>query len=467
MSVLAAAAALAGGSPAAADTLEVTRHSDPAPGRCKPNDCSLREAILAANARPGRDTVVLPDRRPAYELSRENEVPLVGEDTSRRGDLDVTGPLTLRHPGRGRATIDAQGIDRVLHVLPGGAATLVAVKLTGGGNVGAAPPRPARRRIEFGDGGGILAEGPVKLVRSAIVGNRQADHGGGIESYSAPVTVIRSVVARNRTDDSVGAGIDAFDAPVRLVRSVITRNRSDNAGGGVALASGELLMTKGTVSDNVGESGVGGVYLYEASGSIKASTISGNSTEPNASTGGIVLDDGIGVPVTLTITNSTIADNRAAEGGGGVSVSGAQAAASLRNTTVTRNDGDYDGDGGDGGGGLLEQFGGSITVVNSLIALNREGSTPNDCRTDGAFDSDGGNLVTTADGCTGFLFGAGDFLRPNPKIGVLRGNGGPTKTVALKAGSPAIGRAKPGPAPPRDQRGVRRDRRPDIGAFER
>jgi hypothetical protein len=57
-------------------------------------------------------------------------------------------------------------------------------------------------------------------------------------------------------------------------------------------------------------------------------------------------------------------------------------------------------------------------------------------------------------------------LRANPKIGVLKSHGGPTQTIALLKGSPAIGRAGQ-TAPSRDQRGHRRDRHPDIGAFER
>jgi hypothetical protein len=57
-------------------------------------------------------------------------------------------------------------------------------------------------------------------------------------------------------------------------------------------------------------------------------------------------------------------------------------------------------------------------------------------------------------------------VKPNPRIGTLTDNGGPTKTIALKNESPALGHAGPG-SPKRDQRGVKRDSKPDIGAFER
>ncbi len=57
----------------------------------------------------------------------------------------------------------------------------------------------------------------------------------------------------------------------------------------------------------------------------------------------------------------------------------------------------------------------------------------------------------------------------DPLLGPLTDNGGLTTTHALRAGSPAIGRAGLAPcATDRDQRGVRRPqgRRCDIGAFE-
>jgi hypothetical protein len=50
----------------------------------------------------------------------------------------------------------------------------------------------------------------------------------------------------------------------------------------------------------------------------------------------------------------------------------------------------------------------------------------------------------------------------------LAGNGGPTQTHALLAGSPAIDAADDGSAPATDQRGVARPQgqHADIGAYE-
>ena len=59
-----------------------------------------------------------------------------------------------------------------------------------------------------------------------------------------------------------------------------------------------------------------------------------------------------------------------------------------------------------------------------------------------------------------------DVGTANPRLGPLAANGGPTKTHALKAGSPAIGKTGDS-APRRDQRGRERDPDPDAGAYER
>jgi hypothetical protein len=126
-----------------------------------------------------------------------------------------------------------------------------------------------------------------------------------------------------------------------------------------------------------------------------------------------------------------------------------------------------------GGGGLSRISSAGFDVRSSLIALNTVGapgsSSGNDCAGDTPFGSLGNNLLSTTvagANCDGFDE-ATDLVRSNPKIGQLRKNGGPTKTVELKQGSAAIGHAHNPSAPNRDQRGRKRDGNPDSGAFER
>ena len=98
------ATALLGAGAAQARTYEVTARTDHKPDGCSATECTLREAVIAANKHRGADTIALPSRK-RYELALAS----TGEDRAANGDLDITsGPLTIVHRGRGTATIDAK-----------------------------------------------------------------------------------------------------------------------------------------------------------------------------------------------------------------------------------------------------------------------------------------------------------------------------------------------------------------------
>jgi hypothetical protein len=109
-----------------------------------------------------------------------------------------------------------------------------------------------------------------------------------------------------------------------------------------------------------------------------------------------------------------------------------------------------------------------IEIRNSLVAKNRTTADAiNECRAPAPVGvaSLGGNLITSTTDC-GFFDDPEDIVDSSPKIGPLAAKGGPTQTIALNGGSPAINQAD-GPTPlERDQRGQLRHN-PDIGAFER
>ena len=478
---LAAIAALAFAGPAAAKTYEVTRTSDPNPGACKPRDCSLREAVLAANTRPGADAIVLPARR--YRLTRANPGG-ASEDLGDFGDLDLnTDPLSLTHPGRGMARIDANELDRVLHVQPGAATTLKRIGIVDG--------------VTDENGGGILTRDRLRLVRSAVRGNTAAFDGGGIDAQDeSPIAFIQSTVAGNDSGDD-GGGLNGGEGDIVARRSRITGNEADEAGGGIRTteAASDVEVSRSTIAGNTGEVG-GGIEIESTSFvmlkstvtrnrallsggglhsaelteiTINSSTIDHNRANGPTGTGGGVYLDG----PTALITNSTVEGNRANARGGGIHAQDG-ADLTLNAVTVTRNVAAADDDGLIllAGGGLSRISSAGFDVRNSLIALNKLGaaqSIRNDCAGDTPFDSLGNNLLSSpvvGANCEGFDEPT-DLVRANPKIEPLRQNGGPTKTVALKAGSAAIGHAHKPSAPDRDQRGRRRDNNPDSGAFER
>jgi hypothetical protein len=90
----------------------------------------------------------------------------------------------------------------------------------------------------------------------------------------------------------------------------------------------------------------------------------------------------------------------------------------------------------------------------------------------GVFNSLGHNLVGATNDSSGFTAPgdlAGSKASPiDPKLGPLADNGGPTLTMALLPGSPAIDAGDTATAPPTDQRGIPRpfSLAADIGAFE-
>lgn len=87
---------------------------------------------------------------------------------------------------------------------------------------------------------------------------------------------------------------------------------------------------------------------------------------------------------------------------------------------------------------------------------------------DGNVNSLGNNLIGNSTGGSGFA--ASDLVNVNPQLGPLQNNGGPTETMALLPGSPAINAGDNANAPAYDQRGPGFPRivdgAIDIGAFE-
>ena len=88
----------------------VTKVGDTNDGTCDVSDCSLREAITAANAAGGHQSIDLPAG--TYTLTRTGS----GEDGNVWGDLDITDDVTINGAGAETTIIDGNGTDRVLHV---------------------------------------------------------------------------------------------------------------------------------------------------------------------------------------------------------------------------------------------------------------------------------------------------------------------------------------------------------------
>jgi CSLREA domain-containing protein len=307
------------------------------------------------------------------------------------------------------------------------------------------------------DGGGIDA-GTVNLTNSAVSGNSAGGDGGGISAFTATLT--SSAVSGNSAS-GVGGGIDAGTAT--LSRSAVIGNFASFGGGIFAPAA--AMLTGSTVSGNHATAGPGG-GIDTTTATLIGSTVSGNSA--TGAGGGIDA-------MTATLTNSTVSGNSAGGNGGGIiagSVNGG--GLTLLNVTVTENS-------AHAGGGVVLDAHGTSSVKNSIIAGNLVDLTGAGRDVSGAFTSGGHNLIGDGTGATGFANGTnGDLVGTaadpiDPRLGPLANNGGPTRTHALLAGSPAIDHGDGTGAPATDQRGVARARDGDgngsqivdIGAFER
>src|SRR5687768_13721298 len=147
--------------PARAAVFIPNKLTDSADGACD-SDCSLREAILAANAAIGPDFIVL--GAGTYSLSLTG----AGEDFGATGDLDISDDLAIVGRDAAGTVIDANKIDRVFDVLAGVKLELVSLTVTDG-------------HVSGGNGGGIRVAGELDLTRSVVSLSRaEFGKGGGV-----------------------------------------------------------------------------------------------------------------------------------------------------------------------------------------------------------------------------------------------------------------------------------------------
>jgi len=206
---------------------------------------------------------------------------------------------------------------------------------------------------------------------------------------------------------------------------------------------GTLTVTNSTLTSNSSGTG-GGIYNNRGTLTVTSSTFTGNTA---GGAGGGIFNAG-----TLTVTNSTLSGNTANAGAGGGILN--QGTAMVTNSTLTGNSS------GNFGGGILNV--GRATLTNALVANNPTGGDLN-----GTFTGSH-NLVDDAANAGDFINGMNGNLVGHPALlGPLATYGGPTQTVPLLPGSPAIDQGSCATGY-HDQRGIATvGAACDIGAFER
>jgi len=405
---------------------------------------SLRAAVAAANS---GDTVDL------RSLTCSRVTLTSGAITVPQDNLQLLGR------NRSALTLDGNAQSRVLQHTGQGTLLIRGLTITNGVDV-----------ENFAGGGCVRSESNVSIESSDI------NH-------------CRTEAIRNPDDECetcpMGAWGGAIAArQVRLSNSTVASSRAsafDSQGGGV-FAIDRVVMFRSRLTGNVATNGTGAFAGKEFVAHDSLLDHNGVDFDQSfAEQGAVYVFDGQAV-----LVRSAVVDN-VAQGCAAVCVEGRGA---IVDSTVARNQ-----------GSLILRFTEEGLIANSTIAVNRSGTAPvtdplrcfgailtprlmldssivalNTCGSNYALDI--GALSPTTDTVIGahnlVQFSRArlpaDTLRVNPKLQTLRNNGGPTPTMALIDGSPAINRGSNSLSLSRDQRGDGFLRgvgsATDIGAFE-
>lgn len=335
-------------------------------------------------------------------------------------------------------------------------------------------------------GGGVASaaeagDAAVTILDSNLTGNT-AGNGGGLwaqgAGHVAAVTLRNTTFADNTGTTGAGGAALLARTDGRLTATIGAARFNGNSGGGLlaeALGGDAAINVDGTTfAGNTAADGAGVLLRVGDSGTgellLSKTTLSGNAA--TGAGGGVYATATGGGTAHLTLFNATLSGNSAGGAGGGLSLatSGGATGANLVYTTLAGNT-------ANGGGGGIHTAGSASATLTATIITNGAGAGPDCVRAGGSIISTGYNL----DGDNSCLlppYGQGNDL-PGTAAGLLPlavYAPGSTATHALSAVSPAadripIGAAGCGTAVTTDQRGAPRPEaaggRCDLGAYER
>lgn len=357
-------------------TLVVTTTDDRSDEMCGVTDCTLREALDAANTVAGDNTLTF---APGVAGTITLAAPLPTINTN----VSIVGP------GARILALSGNNAHRVLHFTAGTSA-LSGLTVRNGRVAGASGATAI--------GAGILNSGTLTVTECTIranqvqggagslVGSAGGDgHGAGFANHGV-ATISRSLFAANSASGGNGAAGSSFTSG--------GRGGSANGAAIYNPANATLTIDSCTVAENSAAGGNGGNFGNPRGGSA------GNAH-------GGVWNNGA-----LIMTACTVSANSGTAG--------------------TPGSGSSNGNPGIATGGF--QNTGTFTVRSSISV----GNTGGDVR--GSFSSEGFNLIGPLNGATGFNATSDQTGTSNAQLGALQNNGGPTNTMALAISSPALDR---------------------------
>lgn len=352
--------------------------------------CTLRAAIETANVNANTDAI-------QFNLPVGSVITTTSKLPDLSTNMSITGPGAAQLTVRNVTTLHL----RIFNVMTSGTVTISGLTISNGSaggisNLGAGTLNVTSCTVTTNGNGTTLgagifngSNGTANVTNSTIADNFSGDRGGGIYSEGTALNINSSTIIHNK---------------------VVPETKTSGQGGGISNFDGTVTITNSTISGNTCQGAGGGIQASQMT--ITNSTIAGNSAEGGGYEGGGIYGS------FMNITNCTITGNSAQGAGGGIHT----------------ND-------------SVDPIGGSsmrtTTVKSSIVALNTATNSGPDVH--GNFFTGRFNLIGKSDGSTGFGFDATDQLGSvvapfDPKLDPngLQNNGGPTKTVALLFGSPAI-----------------------------
>ncbi len=448
---------------------------------------TLRSAIDWANSDTASGStaplVIAFDTAPGHTFATPQQI-VLGLGTLNL--TNTTRPIVIDGPGAVSLTISGNNAVGVLTVAPGVNASIVGVtiadgnSLTGGGilnqgnlSLGTATVGStaiasgvafANNTSPSGSGAAVdNSKGTLTVTGSSFTGNSGSYYGGAIFNDDGTATITNSNFVDNSTTYGLGGAIDNLGGTLTVTGSTFQGNTAFQGGviynrnDTTAALPATAVLNGVTMTGNSAYQG--GALFNEGTMSVVDSTASSNT----AFQGGAVSNNFGG---TMAITDSTLAANTANQFGGAID--------NVSNLTLVADTIAYNVVTPGGSGAGIEAYSGSTAMYDTIAAKNTVGTgtaaAANDITGQLAAGSSY-NMVGTGGVANGvnnnILLGTTDpGLAPG-----LANNGGPTQTIALYTGSPAIGAGSAAVAgvtiPTTDQRGVARPTSGfDIGAFQ-
>jgi CSLREA domain-containing protein len=241
----------------------VTKLTDSADGVCDA-DCSLREAIIAANENDQPNTIELGNGN--YVLSLTS-----GSSEPERDDLNILSSYALTITGNGpqNTFINANGIDGVLYINAGVPTVVISgVTLYGGISSGIYHRggdliliNTAVISNTASSGGGIHLRGAdafLTLGADCLLARNEADYGGGISIVSgARAQLVGGRIVSNTAIYGGGVHVDKDELTISGTQIV---SNTATYGGGIFLKN-DAVLNKGAILSNTASSSGGGVFV--------------------------------------------------------------------------------------------------------------------------------------------------------------------------------------------------------------